>query len=102
MQKVIYKRISHGQLIASGKAPSVSKARNPVHAAWNAFDATKAALGDKFTRKAAIDFAMESGVAFYTARTQYQEWKAAGDRDAKASLKQKHGLSKTLVDRYRL
>ncbi len=38
-------------------------------------------LGARFSRKAAIDAALAAGVAFYTARTQYQEWKQAGDRD---------------------
>jgi hypothetical protein len=54
---------------------------SPVKYAWEVFSWVKDHLGDKFTRKAAIETAVKKGVAFYTARTQYQAWREAGDRD---------------------
>ena len=43
--------------------------------AWSVFDAMPA--GSK--RKAAIAEAVRQGIAFYTARTQYQKWQHRGD-----------------------
>lgn len=62
---------------------SRSRAANPCFTAWETFSNLKATLGATFTRKAAIEAACRAGVAFYTARTQYQQWKEAGDRDEK-------------------
>lgn len=59
----------------------VSKAANPVQKAWEVFSDAKAKLGATLTRKHAMDLAMVAGVSYHTARTQYQEWKQAGDRD---------------------
>lgn len=73
--------VSHARLLASGKAPMVSKIPNPVQRAWEVFSEAKATLADKLTRKHAMDLAMAAGVSYHTARTQYQEWKQAGDRD---------------------
>lgn len=50
-----------------------SSAANPVEVVWNLCDKHK----DK-RRKDVIELCVRAGVAFYTARTQYQLWKAAG------------------------
>lgn len=71
----------HAQLVATNRILHKSKVRNPVQFAWETFERAKVELGDKFRRKTAIDYAIARGLAFYTARTQYQEWKKAGDRD---------------------
>lgn len=89
------KSISHAKLVASGKAPASSRAKHPCQVAWEVFSATLAKLGTKFTRKLAIDAALKAGVAFYTARTQYQQWKEAGDNDRKTQAKWNTLLSST-------
>jgi hypothetical protein len=57
-----------------------SQLQNPVEWVWNFFDQQKAkadAKGEKISRKGAIALAVAKGIAFYTARTQYQSWKTA-------------------------
>lgn len=63
-------------------APIVRKSslKNPVQESWEIFDKLRAAAdkaGEKLRRKDAIAVAVKSGIAFYTARTQYQSWKTA-------------------------
>ena len=66
-----------------GAIPIVRKSvvTNPVHAAWDIFDnllaKSKQPGGAPLRRKDAIAYAVDHGVAFYTARTQYQSWKVA-------------------------
>lgn len=50
---------------------SKSDIPNPVQAAWALFG-TLAARPGGVTRKEAVQAAMDAGIAFYTARTQYQ------------------------------
>lgn len=57
-----------------------SSVQHPVQYVWDLFDklrerATK--KGETLRRKDAIAIAEGKGVAFYTARTQYQSWKTA-------------------------
>lgn len=75
------KHISHAELVAKGRISHKSKIISPVRTCWELFASMKKELGDKLTRKLAIDSALKKGVAFYTARTQWQEWRQAGDRD---------------------
>lgn len=51
---------------------TASKVENPVRAMWDLCDANT----DK-KRKDVIALAVESGISFYTARTQYQLWLTA-------------------------
>lgn len=85
-----YGAMSHAKLLSSGKAPMVSKVVNPVQKAWEVFSEAKATHGKALTRKYAMDLAMACGVSYHTARTQYQEWKQAGDRD-NATTKKLYG-----------
>jgi hypothetical protein len=50
-----------------------STVQNPVERAWQIFDETR-----EMRRKDVIQKCLDSGIAFYTARTQYQVWKSAG------------------------
>lgn len=59
--------------------PNKSRVKSPVKYCWEIFDKLKARLGPNLTRKYAIATAVDKGVAFYTARTQWQEWRRAGD-----------------------
>lgn len=57
-----------------------STKQNPVEWVWGFFDRQKAkadAKGEKISRKGSIELAVAKGIAFYTARTQYQSWKSA-------------------------
>jgi len=59
-----------------------SLVKTPVFASWEMFDAMRfAALGSgtPLRRKDAVAAAVASGIAFYTARTQYQSWKTANN-----------------------
>lgn len=67
-------------MIAAGKISHKSKSKGSVRLAWELF--TK---NQHLGRKACLDIAMKAGVAFYTARTQYQAWKKAGDNDRQAA-----------------
>lgn len=49
----------------------------PVAVAWALYAQLYAQHGVALTRKQATDAAMAAGVAFYTARTQYQLWRQA-------------------------
>lgn len=71
---------SHASLLAAGKLAHKSKVKNPVQAAWESFERSRKDHGF-VKRKLFIDEALARGLAFYTARTQFQEWKKAGDRD---------------------
>lgn len=57
-----------------------SATKNPVQVVWDIFDELKKradAAGEKLSRKDSIAHAVSCGIAFYTARTQYQSWKTA-------------------------
>lgn len=58
-----------------------SQVKNPVEVVWNVLDGLKAAAdkaGQPMSRKLAIaTLVNDYGIAFYTARTQYQSWKTA-------------------------
>jgi hypothetical protein len=57
-----------------------SLVKKPVYVTWDIFDALRAdadSKGEKLRRKDAIAHAVNQGIAFYTARTQYQSWKTA-------------------------
>lgn len=57
-----------------------SVVKHPVEQAWDLFDTLRADAdksGQKLRRKDAIAAAVKGGIAFYTARTQYQSWKTA-------------------------
>lgn len=57
-----------------------SSVKHPVQATWDMFDNLRQAALDKgetLRRKDAIAHAVSAGIAFYTARTQYQSWKTA-------------------------
>ncbi len=71
-------------MVIDNTIPRESKAKSPVKLCWELFDKLKTDKGAKFSRKEAIDAAMKLGVAYYTARTQYWEWKQAGDPDVQA------------------
>lgn len=81
--------LSHAKMVLLNKITRASKAKSPVKLAWETFDANRGK-----TRKDSIDAAIAKGVAFYTARTQYQAWKQAGDRDAASAAK-----SQAMMDR---
>lgn len=55
-----------------------SAKKNPVSFCWEKFSALKAKLGKDLRRVDAITACCNAGVAYYTARTQYQLWHAAG------------------------
>lgn len=75
---------SHASLVKSGRFLKTSKVKNPVQVVWQLASDMKDAK-----RKDVIDAAMKQGVAFYTARTQYQLWSAAGKADQKAAAARK-------------
>ena len=77
---------SHATLVETGKILKKSKVKNPCQACWEIFSDHKTRLGAAMRRKDAIDDCLKQGIAFYTARTQYQAWKQAGDNDTKAAL----------------
>lgn len=57
-----------------------STKKNPVQVSWDMFDNLRAKAiekGNTLRRKDAIAYAVKHGIAFYTARTQYQSWKTA-------------------------
>lgn len=72
--------MSHSAMVASGKITHKSKIQSPVSVCWDIFDEHR-----NLSRKDAMNLAIAAGVAFYTARTQYQAWKVAGDNDRKAA-----------------
>lgn len=74
---------SHTTRVLEDRINHKSKQKSPVKLCWEIFDEVKKKLGDTMTRKLAIDTAERRGIAFYTARTQYQEWKKAGDNDSR-------------------
>lgn len=65
--------LSHAAMVAKGAIRHKSKVINPVHFVWDTCDKMKGA-----TRKTVVDACIAAGVAFYTARTQYQAWRVAG------------------------
>lgn len=80
MKKQPKKPLSHAAMIKANVISHESKIKSPVAKAWEIFNANR-----HLPRKAAMDLAMKAGVAFYTARTQYQAWKKAGDNDRAAA-----------------
>lgn len=57
-----------------------SATKNPVQVVWDIFDELKQIAdekGEKLSRKDSIAYAVRCGIAFYTARTQFQSWKTA-------------------------
>lgn len=82
---------THGTRTTSAKATNPmpkSTIANPVQAAWQLFGEL-AARPQGVTRKEAVAAAMAAGIAFYTARTQYQlfsvELKKANSPEAVAA-----------------
>lgn len=71
---------SHASLVKSGRFAHTSKAKSPCQIVWEVASNNRA-----MRRKDVIDLCMKQGVAFYTARTQYQLWRAAGQADAKSA-----------------
>lgn len=62
-----------------------SSIQSPCQIVWEV--ASEMAAKGGYTRKQVIEACMAKGVAYYTARTQYQQWKAAGDNDKKNAAK---------------
>ena len=57
-----------------------STIQSPVSQVWEiceGFYKESEKRGEKISRKRVIDFCVSQGIAFYTARTQYQAWKTA-------------------------
>jgi len=54
-----------------------SAAKGAVAKAHELFGIFAQRTGDDMTRKGAIAFAVDNGIAFFTARTQYQRWSHA-------------------------
>lgn len=54
-----------------------STVANPVQTAWQLYAALYQQHGPALTRTQACNAAMAAGVAYYTARTQYQLWRTA-------------------------
>jgi len=85
------------QAIGDGKAEEQKKERHPdrlkaselaspvatVKAMFTALHAADPTM----TRKAMLDVAISKGIAFYTARTQYQVWKKGGADSAPINVK---------------
>lgn len=70
------KKLSHTAMIAADKIRHKSKTKGAVKQAWEIFS-----LNRTKPRKECIDLALEAGIAFFTARTQYQAWRKAGEAD---------------------
>ncbi len=60
---------------ANAAKPSKSTIANPVREVWRIADEMKTA-NPNVTRKQVVDECVRRGIAFYTARTQYQRWSA--------------------------
>lgn len=84
------KRLTHQQMVDKNVIRRKSTLDSPVKRCWQIFEDAKVQLGPKFCRKLAIDIALKKGIAYYTARTQWQEWRQAGDRDV-ATTKRLYG-----------
>lgn len=69
-------------MIKQNKITRVSASKSPVKLAWEIYN-----RNPKLQRKDAINLAISKGIAFYTARTQYQAWRTAGNNDKKAAEK---------------
>lgn len=65
--------LSHAAMVAKNTISHKSKVKDPVHFVWDTCDKMKGAK-----RKDVVDACLKAGVAFYTARTQYQNWRVAG------------------------
>lgn len=72
------KPLSHAAMVAQNRITRKSKMEHPIEGCWEIFFEHQAEHGDKISRKAAIDDCIAQGAAFYTARTQWQEWRKAG------------------------
>lgn len=91
--------LSHSTAIKRDLITHKSDEDHPCSAAWDIFEQVRDEVEEaneelepgekkqKATRKASINAAVEAGIAFYTARTQYQLWKAAGDAPKKKAVK---------------
>ncbi len=64
---------SQNQMVKLDQILRKSTVKSPVQAAWEIFEANR----DE-RRKDVVAKCLEAGIAFYTARTQYQVWKSAG------------------------
>ena len=75
---------------AKGAAPANPMPRStvtgPVAHAWSLYARMYAEHGVSLTRKQATEQAMAEGVAYYTARTQYQLWRQALIAQAQAQV----------------
>jgi hypothetical protein len=69
---------SHAVLVAAGQIAHKSTTKNPCQTVWEICEQNR----DK-KRKEVLDACLAAGVAYYTARTQYQAWKAAGKASQK-------------------
>lgn len=85
VEKAHTEALENGELVGGEGEAAVPLLRkslitNPVEWSWNYFDSLLKADQDggaPLSRKFAIAGAVASGIAFYTARTQYQSWKTA-------------------------
>lgn len=96
---MVANKLSHSTAIKRDLITHKSDEANPCSLAWEIFEQVRDERAEeneereagepviKATRKESINAAIEAGVAFYTARTQYQLWKAAGDAPKKAKGK---------------
>lgn len=67
--------LSHSAMVALDVIRRKSTFKNPVEKCWEIFNENPG-----MRRKDVINLCLKHGVAFYTARTQYQYWKAAGKK----------------------
>ncbi len=77
--------VTLGEMVKLDQIPRLSTVKSPCQIVWETASEMQKKGG--FTRKDVLAACMEKGVAYYTARTQYQQWKAAGDNDKKAAAK---------------
>lgn len=78
------KPLSQAKLIASGKIRHKSKTKGSVNLAWELFSKHR-----HLSRAECLKLADKAGIAFYTARTQYQAWRSAGKNDEEAAARSK-------------
>lgn len=81
--------LSHARMIQLNKIKRKSSTKSPVALAWEIYN-----RNPRMVRKDAINLALAAGIAFYTARTQYQAWRTAGNNDRKAAEKSKQLMAR--------
>ena len=78
----IYEAIVAGANLPDPALRGKSTAESPVAAVWELCDAQVAAQSDagRAKRSEVVAMAQEAGIAYYTARTQFQAWFTATDK----------------------